>query len=263
MPGRPVALAELLPIGTEDRGQVRECGRLPAECLVQQHVAGRAGDPLVAAQYVRDLHQHGRRPGGRGGTWGSHPTSGSRSRRARDSPTLSSPWMMSWKVVEPSRGTAKRTTDDAPRASRAARSSAMCPRHEPVVAGRLLPRLLSSRGARPAAPASNSSDRRARGTSCSTCSCRSASRSDCTYGPKGPPRLGPSSQSRPNHSRRPGAHPLRRPQPLAIGVLDANDELAAGLRAKSQLNRKVRKVPICGRPVGLGAMRTRTGRTSL
>ena len=44
---------------------------------------------------------------------------------------------------------------------------------------------------------------------------------------------------------------------LAVGVLDAEDELSAVCRAKSQLNSAVRAPPTCRYPVGEGANRTR------
>ena len=54
--GRPVALAQLRPVGPQDDRQMRVDRRLPAQGLVEQDVARRARYPLVAADDVGDPH---------------------------------------------------------------------------------------------------------------------------------------------------------------------------------------------------------------
>jgi len=55
--GRVLALAELALVGVAQQRQVAQHRRLPAEIFVEQQVLGRRVDPLLAAQHMRDAHQ--------------------------------------------------------------------------------------------------------------------------------------------------------------------------------------------------------------
>ena len=54
---RAVTLRERRVIGAKHERQMREARRRPAECLVQQHLARRVRDVILAADHVRDSHQ--------------------------------------------------------------------------------------------------------------------------------------------------------------------------------------------------------------
>ncbi len=53
----PTALAQLAPICIDEQGQVPEIRRPDAERVIQLHMLGRRGQPLFAAQDVRDTHR--------------------------------------------------------------------------------------------------------------------------------------------------------------------------------------------------------------
>ena len=199
--GRAVALRQRLPVGAEHLRHVRVDGRGASERLDHaRHCAGRAAS-RSSPRTTCVIPIAGRRPRPPAGT--PAMPSARTITKSRSSPGAhrTSPFTRSSTTCSSS-GIRNRTTGARPSASKAGDLGVGQRAAPAVVAGRLAP------GARGLVPllellgrCSSSGRRAARRGARSPPPRRSAARSDCRYGPCGPPTSGPSSQSRPSQRR--------------------------------------------------------------
>ena len=177
-----------------------------------------------------------------------HPAGRDRARRCRGRGRAS-------RLAQPGRGTARRTGDRPGRRLRGGPPDRCRDRSGPRPPDEVRWRRARSR------PACRCKDRRARSAWSRSRSLvdRVALRLDIRA--LGPPRSGPSSQSRPSQRRSIRISDLAASRTgRCIQVLDPEDDLPAACRAASQAMRKVRACPRCSPPVGEGARRPTTGR---